>query len=133
MVEEDGKYVGTTISMFQSKDGDSNDFDILSTTNVQKDDTYGKIDSSMTMNSLFNNYKQKQHSQKYEALCILSLFNHESFVGWYNETNNTKYTNTESIYNSIKNADLFRETVRRYFNATNTSWNSFIDQIKTLI
>lgn len=133
MTEEDGKYVGTTISINQSSI-DGEEFDILEKTDVEQPNQYDLLDSRMTLNSISKRYIKAngEKGKKYEALLIMCMYDDPKFIEWYNQTHGTKYESTESIYCKFKD-NRFGEVVRQYFKATQGSWNSFMDELKNLL
>lgn len=127
MVEQEGQYVGTVVSVNQGED-----LDLLERIDTKQSDPYERIDSDVTMNNLFDYYSRPNgdRGKKYEALCIMSLQDHAKFVEWYNAGHNTSYETTEDVYDAIHSSTHFKECVRQFFKATKNSWDSFLDEIK---
>lgn len=134
MVEANGKYEGTVISIEQSNDGE---FNVLDRLEVAQPNQYAKVDGDYSIRSVFSRYTRpnsEDKGAKYKALCLLSCFNDPLFVVWYNKHYPTRKryvpVNTQDVYDDVNDADTYKEIVRQYLKAGRGSWNSFLTELK---
>jgi hypothetical protein len=128
--QEDGTFLGTVISVNQGSEGE--EFDVLERTDsgdnngtsVFRDTRY-----TQSLNKLKYIYLTKNFDKKYQALNILSLNNDKKFLDWYNKERKKKFELVEDIYD-FEGSTQFMKYVRAYFNASDRSWKSFIDEVK---
>lgn len=134
---EDGTFTGTVISTSISDTDSSNDsFDLLERIDTHSINEYKEIDFKQSINSLKTKYEEintEARSKKYQALQILSLENHESYVKWFNTEYEARCEDVEDCYDFLSNSSDFLESIRKYFNAGPNSWSSFLDEIKAVI
>lgn len=134
MVEANGKYEGTVVSIEQSNDGE---FNVLDRLEVAQPNQYAKIDGAHTIYSIFKRYERPNSvdkGAKYKALWLLSCLDDPKFVQWYNAHYPTrkKYVpiNTQDVYEDIGDSEKYNEVVRQYLKAGRGSWNSFLVEVQ---